>query len=424
MTSVESQEEGPPHSGARSGEARSSAGLERRHDVGAIRMDPLYILAMLALLVVISEWLVRRTALRHAGTALVVIILGAIVANLGLLPTSPTPDAPVAIYDAIFAHVAPIAIFWLLLQVNLRDLLRAGLPLIALFLAGSLATMAGAVIGMRLVGGAATVGPFHGAVAGMFAGTYIGGSVNFNAIALHYGVVREGALYGGAIVVDNIVTTLWFVATLAVPRALAAAWARRGARRASPSSLAPIVDLAAETETIDPRKIALLIALGVGAQLVSLVLARALDASLGIAIPPILIITTLALILAQFRAVTTLPGARVAGMLGVYFFLAVIGAFCDVRALAGLGTLGVVLLAFATITVLVHGAILLGAAWLFRMDLDGAAVATQANIGGSTSALALAKSLGREDLLLPGILLGALGNAIGTFLGFLVVRLV
>ena len=41
-----------------------------------------------------------------------------------------------------------------------------------------------------------------------------------------------------------------------------------------------------------------------------------------------------------------------------------------------------------------------------------------ANIGGSTSALALAKSLGRGDLMLPAILVGALGNDVGTYLGF------
>jgi uncharacterized membrane protein len=109
-------------------------------------------------------------------------------------------------------------------------------------------------------------------------------------------------------------------------------------------------------------------------------------------------------------------------MVAVYLFLCVVGAFCDVRALGSIGTLGLVLLAFAVITVFVHGAVIFGAAWLFRMDLAGAAVASQANVGGSTSALALAKSLGRQDLLLPGILLGSLGNAIGTFLGFLVAR--
>ena len=39
-----------------------------------------------------------------------------------------------------------------------------------------------------------------------------------------------------------------------------------------------------------------------------------------------------------------------------------------------------------------------------------------------TSALALAKSLGRGDLVLPGILAGSLGTALGTFAGFAVAR--
>lgn len=75
--------------------------------------------------------------------------------------------------------------------------------------------MAGAVVGMRLVQGAATIGPLYDDVAGMFAGTYIGGSVNFNAIAVEYGIVREVGLYAGSIVVDNIATTIWMAVTLA-----------------------------------------------------------------------------------------------------------------------------------------------------------------------------------------------------------------
>jgi uncharacterized membrane protein len=223
-------------------------------------------------------------------------------------------------------------------------------------------------------------------------------------------------------VVDNIVTTVWIVVTLALPRLLAGVWPRRGGAATPRVSAAPILDLEAETETLDPRKLALMLTLGGGALWLSGWLARGL-AAIGINVPSILILTTLALVLAQIPAVSRLPGARVIGMYAVYLFLAVIGAFCDLLAMARLGTLGLVLLAFATVTVVVHGAVILGAAWLFRIDLDGAAVASQANVGGSTSALALAKSLGREDLLVPGILLGALGNAIGTFLGFVVVRL-
>jgi uncharacterized membrane protein len=384
--------------------------------------DDLFILTVLALLIVAAEWLARRPGFRHLGSALLVILLGAIVANLGVIPAGSPPEAPVAVYEVVFAHVAPIAIFWLLLTVNLREVARAGLPLLALFGVGALATLGGAVLAMRLVGGAATIGPLYDAIAGMFTGTYTGGSINFNAVALAHDVMRDGTLYGGAVVVDNVVTTLWMVVTLALPRLLAAVWPRpAGAGARAPA--APIVDLDAETETLDPRKLALVVALGLGAHWLA---DRAADAcaAAGVAVPSILILTTLALVLAQVPAVSRLAGARVLGMVAVYLFLAVIGAFCDLEALSELGRLGFALLAFATLTVLVHGAAVLATARLFRLDLAGAAVASQANIGGSTSALALAKSLGREDLLVPGILLGSIGNAVGTYLGFLAVALV
>jgi uncharacterized membrane protein len=398
-----------------------AAGHPERDYTACVRSDPLFITTVLLLLIVASEWLARRGGFRHFGSALIVILLGAVAANTGIIPAGSTAGMPVPVYDAIFVYVAPVAIFWLLLAVNLRDVLKAGLPLVALFLLGSAATAAGAVLAMAAVRGDHSIGPMYQAIAGMFAGTYIGGSVNFNAVALHYDVVRDGVLYSGAIVVDNIVTTVWFVVTLAVPRAALYLRPGRLPPDARPAA-APIVDLAAEREAIEPRSLALVLALGIGAMCFSELTARAL-ARRGIGIPSILIITTVALLLAQVRVVSRTPGARVLGMCGVYLFLAVIGAFCDIQALGRLGTLGLTLLAFATLTVFAHGAILFAAAWSFGMDLDAAAVASQANVGGSTSALALAKSLGREDLLLPGILLGSLGNAIGTFFGFMVAGL-
>jgi uncharacterized membrane protein len=394
-----------------------------------LRENPLFILALLSLLVVVSEQLVRRSALTHAGSALIVIILGAVASNVGLIPSGSTEQAPVPIYDIIFAYVAPAAIFWLLLQVNLRDVLRAGLPLVALFMVGAVGTMLGAVVGMRLIGGADVLGALHAPLAGMFAATYIGGSVNFNAIALEYNVVRDGVLYGGAVVVDNIITAFWIAVTLAVPRFLAPLWNRSmaapegKAARADASVAAPIIDLPAETEVIDPRKLALVITLGAGALFVSRLVTDATTAA-GFPVPFTIVVTTLALVLAQIPGVSAIPGSRAVGMYCVYVFLAVIGAFCDVRAMAGLGTVGLSLMVLAFVVVVLHGAIIYSTARLFRMDVAAASVASQANIGGSTSALALAKSLGREDLLVPGILLGALGNAIGTFLGLAVVRVV
>jgi uncharacterized membrane protein len=51
------------------------------------------------------------------------------------------------------------------------------------------------------------------------------------------------------------------------------------------------------------------------------------------------------------------------------------------------------------------------------------AIVSQANIGGGTTAIALAETFGRKELIVPAILVGTLGNALGTYLGFLVVYL-
>jgi uncharacterized membrane protein len=88
------------------------------------------------------------------------------------------------------------------------------------------------------------------------------------------------------------------------------------------------------------------------------------------------------------------------------------------RSLAGLGALGLALLTFAAITVAIHGIVTIVAARLMRLDAGMASVASQANVGGATSALALARSLGRPDLVLPAVLIGSLGNAVGNFFAF------
>lgn len=378
--------------------------------------NSLYILAFLCLIVVLSEWLVRKTALKHLGTALLAILFTAIFANLGLLPSGSTEENPVPLYDGIFAYMAPISIFYLLLPVNLKDILRAGLPSLALFLIGSIGTTLGVLLGMLLINGPESVGPFYHAVGGMFVGTYTGGSINFNALALAYDVVKEGVLYGGSVVVDNILTTIWMITTLAMPRLLKPLWPKLG-REHSNKEASPDLGIEADAEKLHPIDLGLILALGAGALLLANYLSD-WSASLGSKIPSILFITILALIFAQLPIAKRLKGAQTLGMFAVYLFLTVIGAFCDVHALQKLGSLGINLMLFAVVIVVVHGIVIILAARLLKIDLDTLAVVSQANVGGGTTALALARSRGRNDLVLPAVLLGALGNAVGTFLGF------
>ena len=378
--------------------------------------NTLYVLTLLSLLVVFSEWLVRNSFFRHFGTALLVILLTAIIANIGILPAGSTPEHPVPAYEGIFSYLAPISIFWLLLSVNLKDILKSGIPIIVLFLIGSIGTTIGVILGMIIINGDEIIGENYAALGGMFVGTYTGGSVNFNALALNYNLVREGVLYGGAVAVDNIITALWMVLTLALPKLLRPFWPKAALNQLQKNEFN--LGIEEDTEHLHPMDLGITLALGMGALLVSNQLSGWLQ-SINLNFPSIITLTLLALIIAQLPIARRIKGAQVLGMFSVYIFLATIGAFCNLEALGQLGTLGVYLFLFALIIVIVHGSILIGAARLLKLDPHLVAVASQANIGGSTSALALARSLGRNDLVLPAVLLGSLGLALGTFLGFL-----
>lgn len=377
--------------------------------------DSVFVIAVLGLNVALSEWLAQRTWLRHLGSALLVIVITAAMANAGLIPAY-TDDVPV--YNGIFEVLAPLAIFLLLLRVHLRGLLGAGLPMLVLFGLGMLGTAAGVLAGMQVVGGSRAFGELHFALGGMFVGTYTGGSINFNAIALEYGVTRDGMLYAGAAVVDSIMTTIWMALTVALPRVLGGIWPKARSSQSIAATADSATHVDEDTDTVNPTDLAILLALGLFAVWISDLATQWIRQATGVGVPSILILTTLALVLAQFGPVQRLRGTRVCGWLAVMVFLAVIGALCDFAALREIGDLGSSLLVFAAVVVAVHGLIVFGSAALLRFDPAIAAVASQANIGGSTSALALARSLVRPDLALPAILVGSLGNALGTYLGF------
>nr|WP_293837157.1 DUF819 family protein [uncultured Arsenicibacter sp.] len=377
--------------------------------------DSVFILFVLSLNVVFCEWLSRKPVFRDIGTALLVIIVTAIEANLRLIPTTDTP-----VYDGIFSYIAPFSLFLLLLGVNLKDLKQAGLPMISMYLIGSAGVIIGVLTSVWMFSAPQTVGNLYYALAGMFTGTYIGGSINFHAVALHYNVSKAGNLFVAATAADNILTALWMVATLAIPRYLQTRYPRRLPTANSDATDAATGDhpVFSDAETVSPMDLALLLTLGFGTIFVAKQLAGLFPA-----LPFVLIVTTIALVLAQFRTINHLKGGRLLGLFGVYVFLAVIGAYCDIAALLRDGKLAMVLFGMILLLVAIHAVILFGIGALSKQDWDVLGIASQANIGGATSALALARSLNRTDLQLPAVLVGTLGNAIGTYLGILVAEL-
>lgn len=378
-------------------------------ETNALISSPIGVAAVLLGCVVAADRLGRLKSLRKIGAAFLVIILGALLANLRVIPSAAS-GGPV--YDFIFDYVVSGAIFLLLLPVNLGALRRAGAPMIAAFALGAAGVTAGVFLANALIPVKEMIGDAAAPLGGMFAGTYIGGSANFNAVALAFGVARDSNIYTAATVVDNVMTDIWIIATLAMPALLA----RSGLFGAIKRAPAPALDDPSQFAPTTSIDIGAPIALAAGALWISGGLSAFL-AGRGVSVPPILIVTTLALIAAQIPAVSKLAQAHALGLWGIYLFLAVVGANADLAALAAAGELTVSLFAYVAIIFIAHAAILLSAGALLKLDPVVLAVASNACVGGSSTAFVLAETQDRDDLILPAILIGSLGTALGTYVG-------
>jgi len=363
--------------------------------------SPLFLTAVIAGATALAFLLDRRVPwLSKVGASLLALILGAVLSNTGLVPTT----SPV--YSVIEGPLTSLAIAWLLLAVNLSDLKVAGPRMVGAFLLAGLGTAMGAMVAALMFSG--TFGENTWRLAGVFTGTYSGGSVNF--VAVGRGVELPEFLFSGAAAADALTTGIWLAATLMLP-----VWLKRFYPAAIPGS-----DLAGDAEEqahpffekipLSTLDLANLLAVGFG-----LVLASEWIGRFTPGIPAVLWLTTLALVVGHTKHFLKPGGALQLGNLALHFFFVIIGIHSRVSEIL---TIGIEIFYYTLVVVGVHGLVVFGIGRLARMDIGSLAVASQAAVGGPSSALAVAVSREWKGLVLPGIIVGLLGYALGNYLGF------
>ena len=110
-------------------------------------------------------------------------------------------------------------------------------------------------------------------------------------------------------------------------------------------------------------------------------------------------------------------GSQEIGTYLIYLFLFVIGVPANIYTVL---TKSPLLLALAFIMVAVNMVFCFGAAKLLRFDLEDAIIASNANIGGPTTAAGMAIAQGWTKLAGPAMLVGVLGYVIGNYAGTMV----
>ena len=376
--------------------------------------SPLALVATIGGVVVLALWLERRRVpgLWKLGATLLAIAIGGVLSNVGLVP----PASP--IYQVITGTVTDLAIVWLLLAVNLADLRKAGGAMLVAFGIAVVGTALEALAGAFLFGSA--IGEETWKLAAALTGTYSGGSLNFTAVSR--AVDMSDALFVGATAADNVVTGLWLAACVVLPR-----WIGRyypappsspGAPPASPSNHPGRDPDLSDDESAHPlfagasvstHQLAILVAAGLAIMIASRVLATVTPA-----INPVLWLTTLALATGHAMPSGAKRGALQLGNLALLFFFVVIGIYSRI---AEVLAVGVQVLFYALFVVAVHGVLVFLAGRFLRVDIGTLCVASQASVGGPGSALAVAVAGGWRSLILPGILVGLLGYALGTYAG-------
>ncbi|GFZ84467.1 beta-carotene 15,15'-monooxygenase [Compostibacillus humi] len=366
------------------------------------------LLAIMAITVALGFYLQRFKPFKMFGPALIVIIISIILANTRVVPFG------AEVYGVIATYAVPLSIALMLLSVDIKAMLKLSKkPLFAMLIAAISVAFVTFIAGLIF----APMIDEGWKIAGMFVGTYTGGSSNLTAIG--YGLNASPTTFAAANAADYVIGIPTLILMFAFP---AIAAKSKWFQKVWPYSL-KANELEGGTEEsedqfLEEKKWSIQhIAWSFGIAFVIVALATALSGLFPDTFQSaakILLVTTIAVAIAQLEPVKKLKGNLDLGLFVALFFLTIIGYMVNIQDFLS-STVVIALFCFVVIvfTLLVHAIV----CRLFKIDYQYVIISIVASIADGTTSALVAASAKWKALVSIAVVLGVIGSVLGNYLG-------
>ena len=370
-------------------------------------------LAVILAIVAFAFWSQKFKFFKMIGPALCVIIIGILLVNLRIVP------GYTDVYGTISVYCIPFSISLYLLNVDLKQIMKMSKePLLSIGSAVLCVSIVAVIFGV-IFGNSMEEG---WKIAGMFVGTYTGGSSNLTAIAT--GLNASPSTIAVANAADYVIGMPSLLLMFLAPTLLKKSswfqkfWPYSFTEKELEGDGEEKELMAAGEWSIG--EIAILLAISVSIVSIATKLSSFMSPDFASAVK-ILLISTISIAVAQIPAVRKLRGATNLGLFFGMMFLVVVGFTVDIRGFFG-SAVSITLFCFCVIlfSFLLHMML----TRLLKIKYEYVLLGIVGAIADGSTAALVASGAKWKSLIGIGLLMGVIGGVCGNYIGIAVAYIV